>query len=81
MFWLKVLAAAIFLLIPGFTFKESFEKKPILTIGALIVGFYLLFISVEQIIKDKLSSKITQNGVIAENLAKQRSEPLAEKTV
>ncbi len=45
--WVKLFSGLLFVLVPGFTFKDNYKKHRYLTIIALTVGIALLVLSIE----------------------------------
>lgn len=48
--WAKLLSGIIFVLIPGFSLKENYKKHPFLSSLSLMLGFFLLFLSIQPLI-------------------------------
>ena len=49
--WAKLLSGIIFVLIPGFNLKDNFKQTPFLTGLSLLVGFFLLYISIKPLVE------------------------------
>ncbi len=48
--WGKLILGIIFVLFPGFDFKQNYQKHPALTLISLLVGVTLLFISLKPLV-------------------------------
>ena len=63
--WAKLIGGIIFVLIPGFTLKENLKNHPFLSVISIVLGLFLLFLSIKPLVETDNDMEKMQNTLIA----------------